>query len=154
MCTNNIFDANFAAELINSLQSMIKSNGEKFIKNGVTLPFLAYAYKCLNGDDSPITKDYLWNIICSLENTNGTEFLYQHCSTIEESVISLRKQDDNRIEEEGYYTRTPESNIFYDPEAYNEAPSANQLYEKYEKVLLDKTFSMLYNSSIERIVMQ
>lgn len=144
MCTNDVFDASFAAELISSLKRMIKPDGGKFITNGVTLPFLAYAYKCLNNDSSPITKDYLWNIISSLENADGVMFLYQNCSTIEESVISLRTQEDSRIEEEGYYTRTPESNIFYDLETYKNAPSANQLYEKYEEVLSNKTYSRVY----------
>ena len=58
--------------------------------------------------------------------------------------LSLRTQEDSRIEEEGYYTRTPESNIFYDLAAYKNAPSANQLYEKYEEVLSNKTYSRVY----------
>ena len=80
---------------------MRKLNGAPFIRHGVTLPYLAYTYKCLNCDSSAITEDYLWNIITSLEKAGSTLFIYQYCSDIEEFVIALfSKQYDDTIKEQ------------------------------------------------------
>ena len=145
MCTNYTFDADFAAHFIKKLKEMHKSDGSPFIRYGVTLPFLAYAYKCLNRDNSAITEDYLWNIISSLENANDVMFLYQHCSDIEENVIALMSElYDGVIEEQGFYTRTPKSAILYDLRAFETAPSSKELYGRYNEVLLNKTFSRVY----------
>ena len=145
MCDNYIFDAGFAEYLINRLKTMHKSNGSPFIRHGVTLPFLAYAYKCLNNDSSAITVDYLFNIIDSLEKSDSAKFKYEHCSDIDENVISLfSKLYDFGIEEQGFNTRFPNSGILYDPRAYEIVPSVDELYERYNKVWLDNTFSRVY----------
>ena len=74
MCSNYIVDAKFALLLIQSLKEMLKTNGLPFIRNGVTLPFLAYAYKRLNCDDSPITEEYIRKIINSLDSAKDIKF--------------------------------------------------------------------------------
>ncbi len=145
MCTNYAFDADFAAHLIKKLKEMHKSDGSPFIRNGVTLPFLAYAYKCLNNDSSTITEEYLWSIITSLENANDVMFLYQHCSDIEENVIALMSElYEGNGNEQGFYTRIPNSAILYDPCAFATAPLPKEVYERYKEVLLNKTFSRVY----------
>ena len=145
MCDKYIFDAGFVEYLINGLKSMHKSNGSPFIRHGVTLPFLAYAYKCLNNDGSAITEDYLWNIIDSLEKSDSAKFKYEHCSDIDENVIVLFSElYDFGIEEQGFYARFPNSGILYDPRAYEIAPSSEELYGRYGKVWLDNTFSRVY----------
>lgn len=120
---------------------MRKSNGLPFIRNGVTLPFLAYAYKRLNCDDSPITKEYIQTIIDSLENADDMMFIYQHCSEIIENVISQQTKMEDRLEEQGFYTRCSNTTMLYDPQAFDKAPSSEQLYKKYKKIILNETFS-------------
>lgn len=144
MCANYIVDANFALHLIQSLKVMRKSNGLPFIRNGVTLPLLTYAYKRLNCDDSPITEEYIHKIIDSLENAKNIMFIYQHCSEISENVIALQTFMDSRIKEEGYYTRYPNSTILYDPQAFEKVPSSKQLYKIYDKVMSNNTFSRVW----------
>lgn len=145
MYTNYTFDADFAAHLIKKLKGMYKSDGSSFIKTGVTLPFLAYAYKRLNNDRTPFTEEYLWNIVTSLENANDKKFLYQYCSVISERVIALFSNlFDGIIKEQGYYTRTSKSTILYDPWAFRTAPSSKELYEKYNEILLKNAFSRVY----------
>lgn len=138
MCANYNFDANFAAHLINSL----KKRG--VIKNGVTLPFMAYAYKRLNCDTSTITEDYLLNIVTSLENAGNMMFLFQHCSEIQEYVIALHTVFEDRIMEQGFYTRYTESTMLYDPKIYQDAPSAKQLYDRYYNAISNNTFSRVW----------
>lgn len=145
MCTNYIFDADFAAYLIKKLKEMRKLNGAPFIRHGVTLPYLAYTYKCLNCDSSAITEDYLWNIITSLEKADSTFFIYQYCSDIEETVIALfSKQYDGTIKEQGFYTRDSESTILYDSQVFETIPSSKELYERYKDILLKSTFSRVH----------
>ena len=145
MSANYIFDADFAAYLIKKLKEMRKSNGAPFIRHGVTLPYLAYTYKCLNCDSSAITEDYLWNIITSLEKAGSTLFIYQYCSDIEEFVIALfSKQYDDTIKEQGFYTRDSESTILYDSHFFETTPSSKELYERYKDILLKNTFSRVY----------
>ena len=144
MCVNYVFDADFAAYLINKLKEMCKSDNLPFIKHGVTLPFLAYAYKCLNNDSSAISEDYLSNIINSLEKAKGLIFSYEHCSVINENVIVL-EQNINELKQQKFYTRFPNSTIFYDWQAFEIAPSSQELYKKYKEILLNKTFSRVYN---------
>ena len=145
MSANYIFDADFAAYLIKKLKEMRKSNGAPFIRHGVTLPYLAYTYKCLNCDSSAITEDYLWNIITSLEKAGSTLFIYQYCSDIEEFVIALfSKQYDDTIKEQGFYTRDSESTILYDSHFFEITPSSKELYERYKDILLKNTFSRVY----------
>ena len=141
MCVNYVFDADFAAYLINKLKKMSKSDCLPFIRHGVTLPFLAYAYKCLNNDSSAISEDYLSNIITSLENAKDAIFLYRPCSDIEENIIALQTKDDDKLAEQGLYTRFPNATLFYDSEVFETAPSSKELYEKYNNILLNKTFS-------------
>lgn len=143
MYVNYVFDASFAAHLIRNLKEMYKSDGSKFIKHGVTLPFLAYAYKCLNNDCSNIDEIYLSNIINSLEKAKGLIFSYEHCSVIDENVIVL-EQNIDELKQQKFYTRFPNSTIFYDWQVFETAPSSKELYEKYNKVLLNKTFSRVY----------
>ena len=145
MSANYIFDADFAAYLIKKLKEMRKSNGAPFIRHGVTLPYLAYTYKCLNCDSSAITEDYLWNIITSLEKADSTMFIFQYCSDIEEIVIALfSKQYDDTIKKQGFYTRDSESTILYDSLVFKTAPSSKELHERYNDNLLNKTFSRVY----------
>ena len=145
MCTNYIFDADFAAYLIKKLKEMRKLNGAPFIRNGVTLPYLAYTYKCLNCDSSAISEDYLRNIITSLEEADSTMFIFQYCSDIEEFVIALfSKQYDDTIKEQGFYTRNSGSNILYDSQVFERIPSSKELYERYKDILLKSTFSRVY----------
>lgn len=144
MCVNYVFDASFAAHLINELKKMCKSDGSSFIKHGVTLPFLAYAYKCLNNDDSAISEDYLSNIITSLEKAKNAIFLYKPCSIINENVITLKNQDEIKLDEQGFYTRFPNATLFYNSKVFEIPPSSKELYERYNEVLLNKTFSRVY----------
>ena len=158
MCANYYLDANFASHLIRSLKEMRKPNGLPFITNGITLPFLAYAYKRLNCDDSPITEEYIHKIISSIENAKDDKFIYQHCSEIDEDVIALETRMEDRLEEQGYYARFSNSTMLYDPDAFEKAPSSKQLYDRYNKVISNNTFSRVwkkdeYNySDIENII--
>ena len=145
MPTDYIINSDFASHLIKSLKILQKSNGLPFIRTGVTLPFLAYTYKRLNNDNTPITEDYLWSIITSLENSSDTIYTYQYCSKIEEFVIALHSDlFDNRIREEGYFTRSSKSTILYDPQLCNNAPSSQLLYTRYYKALSNNTLSRRY----------
>lgn len=147
MCVNYVFDADFAAHLINKLKEMYKSDNLPFIRHGVTLPFLAYAYKCLNNDNSAISEDYLSNIINSLEKAKAAIFLYKPCSAINENVITLKNQDEVKLGEQGFYTRFPNATLFYNSEVFKTAPSSKELYKKYNEVLLNKTFSRVYKEN-------
>ena len=148
MCTNYVFDADFAAHLIKMLKEMYKSDGSPFIRNGITLPFLAYAYKCLNNDSSTVSEDYLSNIIISLEKANDVIFLYQHCSDINENVITLKsKLYDDKLNEQEFYMRFPNATLLYDSHAFETARSSKELYKKYNEVLLNKTFSRVYKEN-------
>lgn len=141
MCANYYLDADFASHLIRSLKEMRKSNGLPFITNGITLPFLAYAYKRLNCDESPITEEYIHKIISSIENAKDDKFIYQHCSEIDEDVIALETRMEDRLEEQGYYARFSNSTMLYDPDAFEKAPSSKQLYDRYSKVISNNSFS-------------
>lgn len=144
MCSNYIVDAKFALLLIQSLKEMLKTNGLPFIRNGVTLPFLAYAYKRLNCDDSPITEEYIRKIINSLDSAKDIKFIYQHCSEICEDVISQQTKIEDRLEEQGYYTRSSELTMLYDPRSFEKAPSSEELYKKYKEIMLNNTFSRVW----------
>lgn len=134
------FDAKFAYHLISSLKQMRKKDGKPFITNGVTLPFLAYAYKRLNNDTSSVGGDDLLKILEALDNATPNTFVFEFCSVIEERVVALY----SKVNEGYYHLRTETSCLLCDDIVLSPQQSLEDVCNLYEKVVNDKTYSRAY----------
>lgn len=119
---------------------MIKSNGRPFITNGVTLPFLAYAYKQLNNDTSSVSVKDLLEILKALDKATPNTFVFEVCSEIEERVVALYSETNAYY----YHLRTQESHLLCDDDVFSPHQSLEDVCNSYKKVIKDKTYSRVY----------
>lgn len=140
------FDAKFAYHLISSLKQMRKKDGKPFITNGVTLPFLAYAYKKLNGDDSVVSVEYMNNILKILEGADENFFVLEMCSEIDERVIAIYSDvNRNYYIAEGFYNIPEKSHLWRDPKAHNPCQFQRAMCALYKDVVTDRLYSRVYS---------
>lgn len=145
METIECIDVRFAHYLITSLKTMKKENGTPFITNGVTLPFLAYAYKQLNNDTSSVSVDDLLEILKALDKATPNTFVFEVCSEIEERVVALYSETNvGYYDAKKYYLRTAQSYLLCDPDAIKQAQPLEDISIFYKKILDNKTYSRVY----------
>lgn len=136
----NCIDVGFTSYLISSLKVMRKKDGRPFITNGVTLPFLAYAYKRLNNDTSAVSVDDLLEILKALDKASPNTFVFEVCSEIEERVVALYSETNAYY----YHLRTQESHLLCDDDVFSPHQSLEDVCNTYKKVIKDKAYSRVY----------